>query len=204
MFLSRSAFYLMVVSSLLVALASYRFFALGLPVAFDGMLGHLDNRLISFVTHVVLAPLALFLGVFQFFPKLRSKRPSVHRWFGRLYGICVLVAGIAGFSIALGAEGGPIASTGFVLLSVVWIGVTALGIHYARAGLFAEHRRWMIRSFALTFAGVTLRLQLLGFMLAGIEYTEASVFLAWACWVPNLMAVEWWLRRKASQQTMAR
>lgn len=198
MFLSRAAFYFMVVSSVLVALASYRFLALGFPVAFEYMASHLDQRMASFATHVILASLALFIGALQFFPKLRAQRPSVHRWLGRVYGVSVLVAGVAGFIIGMHAEGGAIASTGFVLLSIAWVVVTAVAVQHARSGRFAEHSRWMIRSFALTFAGVTLRLQLVGFVLAGIEYVDASVYLAWSCWIPNLLLVEWWMRRKVT------
>jgi hypothetical protein len=54
----------------------------------------------------------------------------------------------------------------------------------------------MIRSFALTFAGVTLRMQLPGFGAIGLDYTAASVYLAWTCWLPNIAVVEWWLRRQ--------
>ena len=50
---------------------------------------------------------------------------------------------------------------------------------------------------SLTFAAVTLRLYLPFFFANGFSYTEASVYVAWMCWVPNLLAVEWWLRRSA-------
>ncbi|MFT4961886.1 MAG: hypothetical protein ACI92Z_002980 [Paracoccaceae bacterium] len=54
----------------------------------------------------------------------------------------------------------------------------------------------MIQSFALTFSAVTLRIYLLIFALNGFEYAEASVYLGWICWVPNLVFAEWYLRRK--------
>ena len=53
----------------------------------------------------------------------------------------------------------------------------------------------MIYAFALTFAGVTLRVYLFGFMTAGLTYTEASPYLAWLCWLPNLGFAWWKLRR---------
>lgn len=192
---SRVSFYLMAFFSVVIALSSYRFLFLGLPLSFQGMEGHIDNRLFSFMIHISLAPIALLLGVIQFSPKIRAKMPAVHRWSGRVYGVCVLLSGAAGFIVALGAKGGVVATVGFVILACVWVFTTVVGIQYARASRFIEHRRWMIRSFALTLAGVTLRLQLVGFMGAGLEYTEASVYVAWLCWVPNMIAAEWWLRR---------
>jgi ABC-type spermidine/putrescine transport system permease subunit II len=61
---------------------------------------------------------------------------------------------------------------------------------------FAAHRRWMIRSFALTFAAVTLRLYLpLGFLLP-VSFDDAYRVISFLCWVPNLLAAEWLLRRR--------
>lgn len=195
--LSRSLVYTGFTLSLLVALGSYRFLALGLAEAFQGMEQHVRNTPLFFLLHVSLAPAALVLGALQFLPRRMPGSRTVHRLVGRLYGLCVLLAGVSGVVVALGAKGGVVASTGFSLLSVLWLYVTVRGILEARAGDVAKHQRWMLRSFALTLAGVTLRLQLLGFMLAGVEYTEASVYLAWSCWVPNLIAVEWWMRHRA-------
>lgn len=198
MSLPRSAFFFMVASSVLVALASYRFFFLGFSLSFPGMSGHLDNSLVAFTAHIVAAPITLFLGTLQFFPSVQKRR-TLHRRVGRLYGLGVLVAGVAGFWVAIGAEGGVVARLGFAALASAWLAVTVIGVAHARARRFIAHRRWMIRSFALTFAGVMLRLQLLGFSAAGLEYTEASVFLAWTCWLPNILVVEWWLSRQSSE-----
>ncbi len=192
---SRTAFYIMAAVSVMIALSSYRFLFLDLSTAFSYMPSHIDNRLTAFMLHISLAPIALILGVIQFSSKIRTNMPALHRWTGRIYGVCVLVSGIAGLIIAIGAEGGFVAATGFALLSLAWMFTTFIGVQHVRNCRFEEHRRWMIRSFALTLAGVTLRVQLLGFTLLGMEYVDASVYLAWLCWIPNLLVVEWWLRR---------
>jgi Predicted membrane protein (DUF2306) len=59
-----------------------------------------------------------------------------------------------------------------------------------RAGSVAAHRIWMVRNFALTFAAVMLRLYLAGSVIAGIEFDVAYPYIAWICWVPNLVAAE--------------
>lgn len=80
----------------------------------------------------------------------------VHRWTGRVYVVGRLVGGASGLVLAAGTLAGALAQTGFSAVSVLWIYVTAQGWSTARAGRFPEHRRWMILSFALTFAAVTL------------------------------------------------
>ncbi len=192
---SRIPIAIMAVLSVFIAIMSYRFAFLTLALSFPELLGHLEQRPLAFILHISASPIALALGALQFFPRLRSRRPRLHRWIGRIYGVAILVGGASGLVIALGAKGGIAANFGFALLSLLWIGITANAVRLAMAGRIAEHRRWMIRSFALTFAAVTLRLYLLGFMAGGFSYTEASPYLAWMCWVPNLIIAEMIVRR---------
>lgn len=193
---SRLPIYLMAITSVLIAIGSYRFLFLDMSLAFAGMIGHIDQRPIAFLIHISLAPVALVLGAYQMFRRQNGSRGAVHRWLGRGYGLAILISGIAGLIIAIGAEGGMVAAAGFGLLSILWVTSTALAIRYAMARNIAAHRRWMVVSFALTFAGVTLRVYLLGFVAAGFTYTEASPYLAWLCWVPNLVFAQWWLGRR--------
>jgi uncharacterized membrane protein YozB (DUF420 family) len=60
-----------------------------------------------------------------------------------------------------------------------------------RRGAVAEHRRWMVRNFSLTLAAVTLRIYLPSSMVLGIPFDIAYPFIAWLCWVPNLLLAEW-------------
>ncbi len=196
MTISRFSLISAAVLSVLVALASFRFLALGLPLSFPDMQGQIEGQRLAFILHVSLAPVALALGSVQFFAAIRRRKP-LHRWLGRIYGIAILVSGLAGVLVALNAAGGLSAQIGFGVLAIVWIATTANAIRHAMARQIAKHRRWMVYSFALTFAGVTLRLYLLGFMVAGFSYTEASAYLAWLCWLPNLGFAWWWLNGRA-------
>jgi hypothetical protein len=101
----------------------------------------------------------------------------------------------------VGTTAGPIAATGFGLLAVIWIYVTAQGWLTARARRFDEHRRWMIRSFALTFAAVTLRLYMPASMAMHLDMDQAYRAIAWIAWVPNLLAAELYLRRGTLRRT---
>jgi uncharacterized membrane protein len=181
--------------SLAIALMSFRFMALGLEEAFPGMSGHIKDRNLAFLLHVSASPVALALGLFQFLPGLRARRPGLHRWTGRIYVLAVFVGGLAGFVVAMGSFDRPVAAVGFGGLAVFWLGTTARAIYLAMTGQIEAHQRWMIRSYALTLAAVTLRLALPLFIIVGeMEYAEASIYIAWQCWVPNLIIAEWYLR----------
>lgn len=186
--------------SLGVALASWRFLVLGVDVSMEFVAYHAVERQLAFYAHVLLAPVALVLAPFQVWRSFRAKRPALHRWIGRTYGVMVLLAGIGGLEMAIGTRAGPVAAWGFGLLAIAWLGTTGWGILLARAGQIAAHRRWMIRSVALSFAAVTLRLYLLVPPLTGLDFAIAYQAIAWLCWVPNLIFAEWFLRRSVRSQ----
>lgn len=181
--------------SLLVAVATLRVIPLGLRTAFDVMQPHIELRPLAFSSHIFAASIALGIGGFQLWDTFRQRRLWWHRIAGRVYVFCVLIGGAGGFILGLSALAGPIAQAGFVLLAILWWITTIMAVINIRAGNISAHRTWMYRSFALTFAAVTLRLQLLCFTIAGIDYLPASVWLAWTCWVPNILLVEWWIQK---------
>ncbi len=181
---------------LLVSLASYRFVFLGLESAFEIMIEHARDRRVLLLMHVSAAPVALAVGAFQFMPRIRRNHRALHRWLGRFYAVAILVGGIGAMGISLNAIGGLWAQVGFSALGVAWMGSTAIAIWMAVNKRFAEHRVWMLRSFALTFSAVTLRLQLVGFEILGLPYEQSSVWLAFTCWVPNLVVAEILIRTR--------
>jgi uncharacterized membrane protein len=181
--------------SLVMAVVAWRFLVLGVEASMEFVAYHAAERPLAYYAHVGFAPVALALAPFQFWAALRARRPGLHRWLGRAYGLSILVAGIGGLSMALGTEAGPMASAGFATLAVLWVGTTARGVQLAMAGRIAEHRRWMIRSAALTFAAVTLRIELPLLQAGGLGLDEAYGLVAWSCWVPNLTLAERFLGR---------
>jgi len=62
---------------------------------------------------------------------------------------------------------------------------------------YAAHREWMIRSYALCLAAVTLRVYLPLSAMAGIPFSESYPAISWLCWVPNLIIAEWFLVRSS-------
>jgi len=82
-----------------------------------------------------------------------------------------------------------------VLLGVIWLLATLRALQVVVRGQIALHQAWMIRSIALTFAGVTLRVLLPVQLLAGISIDVAYPVVAWLCWVPNLVVAEHFIRK---------
>lgn len=152
---------------------------------------------ISVGLHVFASGLTLLLGPLQFSRRLRAARPRWHRWIGRVYlGVGVLVGGVAGLAMTRHAFGGAVSQAGFALLALAWLASGAAAYAAARARDFRAHRRWMVRNYALAFAAVTLRLMLPASMAAGFAFETAYPLIAWACWLPNLLAAEAWLRMR--------
>ncbi len=141
--------------------------------------------------HIGASAIALALGPFQFLRNLRTRAPSLHRWSGRLYVAACFVGGAAGGAIAMFSASGAAAGAGFLALAALWLLFTGLALSAAPRRDFIAHERWMVRSFALTFAAVTLRFYLpVGVLLSHGAFAQPYTIIAWMCWVPNLLFAE--------------
>lgn len=179
------------------AVASY---ALG--VAVQPQLSPLATQLVATrpwiaLSHFGAGGVALAVGVLQLFAQVRRRRPALHRWLGRLYVIAVFISGSAGALMATQTTAGRVASSGFAVLAVLWLWSTLQAYRAIRARQVQRHRAWMLRSFALTLAAVTLRIYLPLSQLAGASFEDAYSAIAWLCWVPNLLLAEYLMRRGA-------
>jgi hypothetical protein len=108
----------------------------------------------AFFTHVVSGPASLLLGMLLISERLRGNLPVWHRRMGRLQGICVLLlVAPSGLWMAWYAQSGTVAAAGLGLLAVATAAFVALGWKAAVARRFAEHQRWMMRTFLLLWLG---------------------------------------------------
>lgn len=178
------------------ALVAYGLMPLGALVHPDMKSVFLANR-VGILAHVFASAVALALGPMQFSASLRRDKPWLHRWTGRVYlAVGVLVGGLAGLYMAQHAFGGLVAKLGFSFLAVGWLLTGMCAFMSIRRGAVAAHRKWMIRNFSLTFAAVTLRLYLPASLAAGVTFEQAYPFIAWLCWVPNILVAEWLFNNK--------
>jgi hypothetical protein len=114
-----------------------------------------------------------------------------------LYVAACTAGGASALVLAAGVSTGPVAASGFGALGMLWLYVTLQGLRTARARDFPCHRAWMIRSYALTFAAVTLRIYLPVSQVIGIDFALAYRCIAWLAWVPNIAIAEAYVRRGA-------
>jgi len=149
-----------------------------------------------FYQHILLGGIVLLIGWIQFSKNLRSKYLHFHRFIGKVYVTACILSGIAGLYIAFYATGGIVASLGFTGLALSWLFTTTKAFLLIRLKKVTEHKDWMIRSYALTFAAVTLRIWLPLSQILQIDFIPAYVVIAWLCWMPNLFVAEWIIRSK--------
>ena len=153
----------------------------------------------AILAHIFGSAVALTLGPLQFSRTIRDRNISLHRFVGRAYlGVGVLIGGLAGLYVAQFSFGGFVSRSGFTVLALVWLGSGWLSYSSIRRGDVTAHRRWVIRNFAMTFAAVTLRIYLGLFAGVGLKFEDFYPWLAWLCWVPNVVIAEWlWVRAQA-------
>jgi uncharacterized membrane protein len=153
-------------------------------------------RPLTVMAHTLFGPIALTLGLINLLPAMRQRRWPAHRWLGRIYLISSIVLGVAGLSLAFHAAGGPGPRAAFALLALATLGTSLMGYRAIRLRNIRHHREWMLRSYALIFAAVTLRIWMPILITAYQgQFVPAYRWSAWLCWLPNALFVEWMIRR---------
>jgi uncharacterized membrane protein len=149
------------------------------------------DRLVVLRIHIAASIVAALTGPLQFIPAFRNRFRAIHRTIGKLYIVAVLIGAVFGFMMATTALGGIISQTGFSVLAILWAGATLVALQKIRNRDIVGHSRWMIRSFALTFSFVSLRIIFPTLQFGvGLDQTTAFKITSWACWLVNLMIVE--------------
>ncbi|MFB8765245.1 DUF2306 domain-containing protein [Nocardiopsis alba] len=158
------------------------------------------------VLHIATGSIAMVTCCLQVWPWLRENHPAVHRISGRLYVFAGVLPSVVLAWYLLTTFSG-LGWVGRTVLSLLWFATTVVGFVRARQGRYAEHRRMMIYSFALTMEAFTTRVLFVGLMFAlgiplGENPEESAAFtleagetLAWCGWMINLVLATWWLNR---------
>ncbi len=182
----------MTLLALLMFILASRYLTLNPEVYFPEQRAVYLAHTAGILIHIMGAMLATIIGPFQFLPKIITNRYlNLHRWLGRIYLLGVLLGGLAGLYMAFLAYGGLPARLGFASLALLWLLCGFMAYRYIRKREIQLHRQWMIRTYALTFAAVTLRLWQVVFQVAGVEFINGYIAVAWLSWIPNLLVAEW-------------
>ena len=150
--------------------------------------------------HLIPGLIIFCLGPLQFVRVIRRKYINFHRWSGRVWLLCGVIAAVSGSVIGVLDPFMEITGQGFneSMATAFFAAYTLFCLVRAytsiRARNFGAHREWMIRSWAMMLAIATERV-MLGLLMAntdiGIETLFGTTF--WMAAVSNLAAGEFWI-----------
>lgn len=188
--------WIVVVPALLVAVYASAYVVVGPAMYPDQLFESFVARPWGIYPHALFGSIALAAGALQFRRSLLVNRPLVHRRAGVTYVVAATLTGVAGIYMSIYSFGGWLTHTGFGLLGFALVLTTAQAYRSIKRWDITAHRAWMLRSYALLFAAVTLRfeLPLLVAVFQG-DFTPAYQVVAWVSWVPNAIWAEWWIQR---------
>lgn len=158
----------------------------------------------ALLVHVSSAGVALLLTPLQWSTRFRRRWLAAHRIVGRIIAAAIAVGAVSGLIIAQVSYTGMVGTVGFSALALAWAASCTQMVRHARAKQLDQHRQWALRTTALTFAGVTLRVWVgigIAFQQPATEAASQAAFdrvyvvMPFLCWVPNLLVAEWILRR---------
>ena len=93
--------------------------------------------------------------------------------------------------MAFYANGGFYAGFGFIIMGMLWFYTTYMAFYKIIKKDVKAHIKWMIRSFSLSLAAVTLRLLVPILSLTfDMEHEFVVVITAWLSWIINLIIAE--------------
>jgi uncharacterized membrane protein len=166
------------------------------------------NRQLWYLVHMAIAMPVLAIAPIQFVAHIRQARPQIHRLLGRIFLASSILAGL--LAIWLGAtiqyQGSRIP---LVMFGAVWIAFSSAAWICATKRDFANHRKFVIRSFAIGLAFIWVRIlgsldEQLFFFIDSQEVRDTTqeflsfiipllVVEAWLSWVPSIQSA---LRRR--------
>jgi hypothetical protein len=112
------------------------------------------------VPHAIGGTIALVCGPLQFSSRLRRSYPRIHRTIGRVYIYSVFIA--APVAVLMAVSHHDFKFFSFAITTAIqcaaWVGTTGVAFVAACRRQIQRHRVWMVRSYAVTFTFVFLRL----------------------------------------------
>lgn len=158
-----------------------------------------ERPLLTFV-HLVPALVFVLAGPLQFIRQVRRRWPVWHRWVGRVFLAAGVLMAYSSIHLVLNrAFGGPSEAAATVIFAGVLLGCLGTAFAHIRNRRIREHREWMIRSFVIGIAVVTIR-PVVGLYLLLTEYSTQEI-LGTAFWISftlHLIAAEIWIRLTGS------
>lgn len=187
-------FIFIILMGVLITVSSFKhFFPYTNPSIFlEGKEPYYNIYLPALYGHIATSGIILVVGFLGFLQIIRTKWINWHSRLGKIYVFLIIfISAPCGLVMGWYATGGWSVQLCFLLLSGLWWWFTWQAWQQIRVKNIAQHRAFMLRSYALTLSAVCLRWY--SFLLAycwGLHGADVYVWMAWASWVPNLLLAE--------------
>ncbi len=160
---------------------------------------NLYNNLLLY-SHIAFSFPALMIGPWMFHSTLRQNNLKLHRFLGKIYVIGCAYGALTVYPLAVHNQVAPLAHIGFGSMAVIWFLTTYFAYMAARHKNWVTHRRWMMRSYAMTFAFVHVNLTFKFFL----DYETMNPYTMRALqsmvsWQSNLLLVELYIAATSHQ-----
>ncbi|MEP7237867.1 MAG: DUF2306 domain-containing protein [Ferruginibacter sp.] len=148
---------------------------------------------IAFYTHVFSSIFTLCAGFTQFSDHVLKHHKKLHRFVGKMYAYNVMLINFpTGMIMAFYANGHLPSKIAFIILDCLWFLFTYKAVVAIKAKDIKAHKRFMIRSYALTCSAITLRSwKIILSHSFNIDPQTLYMIDAWMGFVPNLFFAEW-------------
>jgi predicted membrane protein DUF2306 len=171
------------------------------------------------VAHIATAAVASLAGAIQFLPAVRRRFPAVHRWTGRAYFFLgVFPSMVLAIPVAALAPFGASNQAALFALDALWIVTAIAGYRAVRQHRYADHRRWMIRNYALIWGSLASRFWIPVMAVAILPQLSSESYhgsqlamihdmssgSAWLGLVSAVLVAEWHLQRRYGVPTPRR
>jgi uncharacterized membrane protein len=146
--------------------------------------------------HILPGALFMILGPLQFVRRIRAPHLQFHRWSGRVFVMASIVIGVSGLVMGILMPIGGVSETAATtFFSLLFLYAVVRAFLEIRRGRIAQHREWMLRTFAVGLAIATIRpIVALFFTLTDLSPREFFGIAFWLGFGAHLIAAEIWIR----------
>ena len=169
---------------------------------------------LALAAHLLCAVIVTLGGALQLAPAIRRRWPQFHRWNGRAFLTCAVIASAAGLAMVWtrpGSGGDLSQDIGISLSALLIFAFAVLALRHVLARRFDSHRRWALRLYLVVNTGWFFRVGLMLWIVvnrgpAGFDpKTFTGPFLtvlSFADYLLPLAVLEFYLRAQGSARSV--
>jgi uncharacterized membrane protein len=146
---------------------------------------------VCFYLHLPFGSICLFIPSVLLMRNMIPLKVALHRAIGKLYVYSTLaIVCPTGIYLALYAKGGLVTQVGFVLQGILLYYFTWRGLQAILKGQIQEHRRMMVRSYAVAAVVISFRVLHIIFFLINVRYQDNYALSQWLGLTGNILLAE--------------